>query len=248
MQRGDSLKKKQGQAVKAIFCESLSKSFGAKRVIEDLSLEICRGERVAFLGCNGAGKTTLIRILLGEYLYGGEVLVLGHSPRCERTELLRKVAFVPQLPPPLRMPVQEIISFAIGTTGASRELIVGVAESLQLSINDIRSQPFNKLSGGQKQKLLIALALGRDVELLIMDEPAANLDPEARMAFFNLLEERTGDLTMLLSSHRIEEVSRLATRVIELDLGVIVRNESLIGETEQGSVLIENSTHLERGV
>jgi ABC-2 type transport system ATP-binding protein len=84
-----------------------------------------------------------------------------------------------------------------------------------------------KLSGGQKQKVLIALALRRNAELLVMDEPAANLDPDAREQFFTLLRERSPGRTMLISIHRLDDVSGLATRVVELDQGRVVEDRAL---------------------
>ncbi len=81
-----------------------------------------------------------------------------------------------------------------------------------------------------KQKLLIAIALGRDAQVLIMDEPAANLDPEARKIFFDLLAERVQNATMLISSHRLDEVSALVNRVVELDMGRVVLDETMANE------------------
>ena len=78
-----------------------------------------------------------------------------------------------------------------------------------------------------KQKLLIAIALGRDARVLVMDEPAANLDPEARKIFFDLLAERQEDATMLISSHRLDEVSALVNRVIEMDMGKVVLDDKV---------------------
>jgi hypothetical protein len=81
-----------------------------------------------------------------------------------------------------------------------------------------------------KQKLLIAIALGRDAKVLVMDEPAANLDPQARKIFFELLAERAEHTTMLISSHRINEVSALVNRVVELDMGKVVLDEAIANE------------------
>ncbi len=100
-----------------------------------------------------------------------------------------------------------------------------VAGRLGLEVDRFRHQPFVKLSGGQKQKLLIAVALGRDSELLVLDEPAANLDPEARHIFFHLLAEKRDTAAMLISSHRLDEVAALVNRVIEMDQGNVVLDD-----------------------
>jgi ABC-2 type transport system ATP-binding protein len=170
--------------------EQVVKRFRRQEVLKGIDLTIERGHRVALVGSNGAGKTTLIRCLLGEYTCQGRVSVDGLDPREHREQVLAKVGFVPQLPPPLKMPVGQLIAFAAGVCGAEPERIEVMALRLGLDVSRMRRQPFVKLSGGQKQKLLISIALGRDTELLVMDEPAANLDPDARHIFFGLLAER----------------------------------------------------------
>jgi ABC-2 type transport system ATP-binding protein len=203
----------------------LAKTFRRQRVLDGIDLDIGLGERVALIGSNGAGKTTLIRCLLGEYTHDGEVTIDGRSPRRERTAVLGGIGFVPQLPPPLKMPVSQLVEFSAALSNADPTRIVGIAGRLGLDVAAIRSRAFVKLSGGMKQKLLIAIALGRDANLLIMDEPAANLDPEARRIFFELLAERQHNTTMLISSHRIDEVAALVNRVVELDLGKVVLDD-----------------------
>ena len=206
---------------------NVSKSFRRARILDGIQLEVGLGERVALIGSNGAGKTTLIRCLLGEYTHDGEVLIQGRNPRLDRTEVLGLIGFVPQLPPPLKMPVGQLIDFSAALCNTPAVRMHEIAIRLGLDIASILARPFNKLSGGMKQKLLIAIALGRDAKVLVMDEPAANLDPQARKIFFELLEERAQSATMLISSHRINEVSALVNRVVELDLGKVVLDESI---------------------
>jgi ABC-2 type transport system ATP-binding protein len=194
-------------------------------VLDAINLEIGIAERVALIGSNGAGKTTLIRCLLGEYAFDGRVTINGRDPRQERTAVLGSIGFVPQLPPPLKMPVSQLIDFSAALCGTDPAKIHELAKRLGLDLDPILARPFVKLSGGMKQKLLIAIALGREAKLLIMDEPAANLDPEARKIFFELLAERQDDTTMLISSHRLNEVSALVNRVIEMDMGKVVLDD-----------------------
>ncbi len=210
-----------------ICLEGLVKSFQKIRVLDSLDLTIEAGERIALVGSNGAGKTTLIRCLLGEYTHDGRVFVDGLAPRRDRAEVLKRVGFVPQLPPPLKMPVEDLIAFAAGVSGADGARIVRVAGELGLDAQEVGKRPFMKLSGGQKQKLLIAIALGRDARLLILDEPAANLDPAARRALFDMLAQRTND-TMIVSSHRVDEVASLVTRVVEMERGRVVFDDRLV--------------------
>ncbi|RIL06622.1 MAG: ABC transporter ATP-binding protein [Proteobacteria bacterium] len=219
-----------------IRAEALTKSFQRTRVLDALDLAVEDGERVALVGANGAGKTTLIRCLLGEYTYEGRLAVGGREPRGARTEVLRRTGFVPQLPPPLRMPVGGLLAFAAAVCGERTGPMEAVATRLGLDARALWKRPFGKLSGGQKQKLLIAIALGRACDLLVLDEPAANLDPQARRAFFALLAERP-HATMLISSHRIDEVAQLVSRVIELDRGKVVLDDRVAGTAALDAVL-----------
>ncbi len=215
----------------------LSKTFKRARVLDDIDLEIGLGERIALIGSNGAGKTTLIRCLLGEYVHDGEVTIDGRDPRRERTALLGLIGFVPQLPPPLKMSVQRLIDFSAALCGTDPARIVAIAERLGLDVASVAERQFVRLSGGMKQKLLIAIALGRDAKVLVMDEPAANLDPDARKIFFDLLAERQHDATMLISSHRLDEVSALVNRVVELDMGKVVLDDRVADDVSLSGML-----------
>ncbi len=217
--------------------QGVVKSFQRHEVLKGIDLTIERGHRVALIGSNGAGKTTMIRCLLGEYTREGEVTVDGMDPRIERQKVLSKIGFVPQLPPPLKMPVGQLLRFAASLCHTDPARMEDVAQRLGLEVGAIRQQPFVKLSGGQKQKLLIAIALGRDSELLVMDEPAANLDPEARHIFFQLLAERQEDVAMLISSHRLDEVASLVNRLLEMDRGKIVLDDKVADLVELSSRL-----------
>ena len=217
--------------------KQLTKSFKRRTVLDAIDLTIGVGDRIALVGSNGAGKTTLIRCLLGEYTYGGSVHVGGLSPRLDRRAVLRRIGFVPQLPPPLRMPVGQLIRFSAALCDADPARIEGVIERMGLDPVQIRRQPFVKLSGGQKQKLLIGIALGRESDILIMDEPAANLDPDARHVFFELLAEKRATSAMIISSHRLDEVAALVNRVIEMDQGRVVLDDHVADDVDMDSHL-----------
>ncbi len=115
-----------------IQAEQLTKSFGRVRVLDQLDLAVASGERVALVGANGAGKTTLIRCLLGEYTYAGKLAVSGCEPRAARTDVLRRIGFVPQLPPPLRMPVGRLLGFAATVCGGATQPMEAVSQRLGL--------------------------------------------------------------------------------------------------------------------
>lgn len=217
--------------------QNVAKTFRRARVLDGISLDIGIGERVALIGSNGAGKTTLIRCLLGEYTHDGEVSIDGLAPRDNRTAVLGSIGFVPQLPPPLKMPVGQLIDFSASLCGTDPARIHAIAKRLGLDVDAVLGRQFVRLSGGMKQKLLIAIALGRDAKVLVMDEPAANLDPEARKIFFELLAERQESVTMIISSHRLNEVSALVNRVVELDLGKVVLDDKVADDVSLAGML-----------
>jgi len=216
----------------------VSKQFRRDIVLNNIDLDISHGDRIALVGSNGAGKTTLIRCLLGEYNFQGKITVDGLEPRTHRTDVLKRIGFVPQLSPPLKMPVGQLIKFAAGVCDSKPEKMLEICHLLGLDVEQIKRRPFNKLSGGQKQKLLISIALGRDTDLLVLDEPAANLDPEARHTFFQLLAEKQQHAAMIISSHRLDEVAALVNRVIELDQGNIVLDDHVADQIDLASVLV----------
>jgi ABC-2 type transport system ATP-binding protein len=215
----------------------LEKSFRRIHVLKGLDLDVAKGDRIALVGSNGAGKTTMIRCLLGEYTHEGGVEVNGMDPRAHRCEVLGRIGFVPQLPPPLKMGVGLLIEFSARLCGSDPARMVAIAGQLGLDVGEMKNRPFVKLSGGEKQKLLIAIALGRDTDLLVMDEPAANLDPAARQTLFGLLAERRQDVSMIISSHRLDEVAALVNRVVELDRGRIVLDDHVDDKADMASVL-----------
>jgi ABC-2 type transport system ATP-binding protein len=217
--------------------EKLNKSFRRTHVLKGLDLEIDRGDRIALVGSNGAGKTTMIRCLLGEYTHEGVVTVNGLDPREHRCDVLGRIGFVPQLPPPLKLGVSHLIDFSARLCGSDPARMIEIAGRLGLDIGEMKNRPFVKLSGGEKQKLLIGIALGRDTDLLVMDEPAANLDPVARQVLFGLLAERREDVSMIISSHRLDEVAALVNRVVELDRGRIVLDDHVDDQVDMAGVL-----------
>jgi ABC-2 type transport system ATP-binding protein len=210
-----------------IKAEGLSKSFNKIEVLRGLDINWTSGERIALIGQNGAGKTTLIRCILGQYVYEGDLNILSRNPRKERVEILKEVGFVPQIPPPLKITVKEMLKFFSNISNVEEERFINIARELGLNIDESFSKPFVALSGGMKQKLLVSFALGREPKVLLMDEPSANLDPAAREIFFNYLAEYNKEALLILSSHRMAEIKGLVNRVVEMDFGKIVLDKKL---------------------
>ena len=206
----------------------LSKKFGSHLSLDNVNIAFNRGDSVALMGANGAGKTTLIRSILGYYHpNNGGVLVNGLDPIKERTEVLKHVSFVPQLPPPIKLSVSELLSYVCKSSGVEVKRIYHYAHEMKFDIKSNLGKSFFKLSGGMKQKLLIAISLAKESEIVIYDEPTANLDPKAREDFYTLIQESKNEKLALFVTHRIEEVEAIVNRQVYMDLGKVVSDEKI---------------------
>lgn len=208
--------------------KELTKKFANQISLDNVSLNFDQNDSAIIMGQNGAGKTTLVRSILGEYIPSkGSVSINGHNPFKNREQALKHIGFVPQLPPPIKLNVSELINYAVVSSGSSKEQIITLCEKMDLDIQSNFNKLFFKLSGGMKQKLLISIALSRNPKIFIFDEPTANLDPKGRESFYSLLNEFKDDRIMIFISHRIEEVNHIVNRKIEMDLGKVILDEKL---------------------
>lgn len=205
----------------------VTKRFGGVTALDGVSLSIESGEHVAFIGTNGSGKTTLLRALLGLVRVEGRVAIGGVDVAREPEIALRSVAYIPQIAPPIDAPVREVVRAHAALRGKTEEQIWSRARHLGLDPSTARTKRFTDLSGGMKQKLLAAMALASEAPVLVCDEPTANLDGEARAAFFEQLAERPRAGIVVLCSHRLEEVRQLVRRVVELRDGRLVRDATI---------------------
>ncbi len=208
--------------------KNVTKSFQGTKVLDDVNMQILSGDRVAMMGPNGAGKTTLIRAMLGFYhINSGKILVNGFDPIKQRVKVLEGISFIPQLPPPIKLSLDEMISFISKSSGVPKEAIYEEASKMDLDVKANKHKQFLKLSGGMKQKLLIAIALSKKSSLLVFDEPTANLDPRAREHFYKLLTNLDSSCSTLFITHRLDEIEGLVNRKIYMDLGKIVEDEKI---------------------
>lgn len=208
--------------------KNLTKTSGVQNSLDNISLELNKGDSVIIMGQNGAGKTTLIRSILGQYIpSSGTIEVAGNNPFKNRVDTISKVGFVPQLPPPIKLTVEELINFAIHSSNISKKSVVELCLKMDLDLNEHMKKVFFKLSGGMKQKLLIAIAIAKNPEIFIFDEPTANLDPKGRENFYEIMKEYNKNRLIIFISHRIEEVLNLVNRKIELDLGKVILDEKI---------------------
>jgi ABC-2 type transport system ATP-binding protein len=208
--------------------QGVTKKFNKDRSLDDVSITFNKGDRVAIMGPNGAGKTTLVRAILGYYhVSSGQIRVSGFNPIKQRVEVVKNISFIPQLPPPIKLSCRELIDYVSKSSGCKRELIVENANKMGLDIKAQMHKSFFKLSGGMKQKLLISIAISKDSDILIFDEPTANLDPKGRDNFYGLLEGIKDDKILLFITHRLDEIEHLVNRVVYMDLGRVADDKIL---------------------
>ena len=206
--------------------KNLTKKFSSHISLDNVNIEFKKNEYIALMGPNGAGKTTLIRSILGYYHpNSGEVLINGLNPIKDRIKVLEHISFVPQLPPPIKLSLNELMQYIQASSNVNKELIMHYANEMKLDITANLNKSFFKLSGGMKQKMLIAISLAKKSNIIIYDEPTANLDPKARDDFYRLLEENEEDKILLFVTHRLDEIKDIVNRQVYMDLGKIVSDE-----------------------
>ncbi|WP_405781190.1 ABC transporter ATP-binding protein [Streptomyces sp. NBC_00859] len=213
------------------------KTFGAVRAVDGADLEIHRGETVALLGRNGAGKSTTISLLLGlDQPDSGTVRLFGRTP--EQAVRAGRVGAMLQAGQPIpRVTVRELVAFVASTYPHP----LPVAEALDMAgLGEYGARRVDKLSGGQMQRVRFAVALSGNPELIVLDEPTAALDVEARRAFWDSMRAyaRRGN-TVLFSTHYLEEADSNADRIVVIHQGRIVADGSseLLKRSAGGSLV-----------
>jgi ABC-2 type transport system ATP-binding protein len=208
--------------VSAVSVTDLHKSYGGRPALRGIGFEIQEGEVFGLLGPNGAGKTTTVEILEGYRTRdAGQVDVLGHDPQRSERAFRERIGVVLQhseMWPNLT--VAETLGVFAGYYRAPRD----VSETIELvGLQQKRGERVKTLSGGQKRRLDLALALIGDPELVFMDEPTTGFDPQARRAAWEMIRGlRTLGKTILLTTHYLDEAQQLADRLAVLRDGEIV--------------------------
>ncbi len=207
-----------------ISIEHLSKNYGRHKVLEDVTLSIPQG-MFGLLGGNGSGKTTLMRILATVLdPTGGRVRINGVDLK-EKKAIRRIVGYLPQefsMYP--RMSVYSALDYlgllAELPAKVRRERIQGLLE--QVNLEQERSKPFGRLSGGMRRRFGIAQALLNDPQVLILDEPTAGLDPDERLRFYRLLRQLSAGRIILMSTHVAADIEATCQRAAFLSAGRVV--------------------------
>ncbi|MCK7623455.1 ABC transporter ATP-binding protein [Streptomyces sp. RS10V-4] len=202
----------------------VTRSYGAVRAVDGLTLRIAPGETVALLGRNGAGKSTTLALLLGLLPpTDGTVRLFGGPPEAA-VRAGRVGAMLQEGRPVPRVTVRELLTFVTGAH--PRPMDVG--EALELAgLGGLAGRRIDRLSGGQAQRVRFAVALAGNPELLVLDEPTAALDVEARRAFWDSVRgyARRGN-TVLFSTHYLTEADEFADRIVVVDRGRVAADGS----------------------
>jgi len=220
---------------------NLKKYFGPTRAVDDVSFELSSGQVVGFVGPNGAGKTTTMRILATlDEPTAGDALIDGVSVVEEPERARRLIGYVPDsLPAHRDISVHEYLDFfarAYGLKGARREKVVTSVEEFT-NLAGIRDKTLNALSKGMKQCVSLARALLHDPPALIMDEPAAGLDPRARIELRELIRALSSQgKAVLISSHILTELAEIC------DGAVIIEHGKILMAGRVGELLTDNAS------
>ena len=218
----------------ALEVERLSKRFGDRVAVADISFRIARGEAVGLLGPNGAGKTTTVSMISGLIRPdAGRVVIAGQDLGGRTDPIKRKLGLVTQ-----ELAIIEELSaranlrfFGELQDLDPRTLAAAVSRCLSLfGLSDCADMPSRRLSGGMKRRLNLAVALLHDPDLIVLDEPTVGIDPQSRNAIFDGLEALRGmGKSILYTTHYMEEAERLCDRMVIIDHGRVIADDTLRG-------------------
>ncbi len=209
--------------------KNLSKSYGNKLAVNDISFSVGEGEILGFLGPNGAGKSTTMNILTG-YLSssGGEAVINGADILEDPAAAKRSIGYLPELPPLyLDMTVTEYLNFVYDLKKCKLPRRSHLAEICSLvKITDVSRRVIRNLSKGYRQRVGLAQALVGNPKVLILDEPTVGLDPKQIIEIRTLIKRLGKNHTVILSSHILSEVQAVCDRIVVIDKGRLVANDT----------------------
>jgi len=214
-----------------VLAQHVTKWYGPRRAVSDVSFAIDRGEIVGLLGPNGSGKSTIFRMLTG-YLVptSGRLEVAGHDVVARSLAVRRAISYVPEDAPLYdHMRVGEFLRFMAEIKGlrgtSARRAVEQAAERLDLA--GVMTLLTGKLSRGFRQRVSIAQALLGDPQLLVLDEPTSGLDPHQVIGVRDLVRSLAGSHTVLIASHILSEIEKIASRVMILLDGTLLTDDAL---------------------
>ena len=211
--------------------QNVSKRYGNKLAVNDVSFTIKKGEILGFLGRNGAGKSTTMNIVTG-YISASSCRVLldGHDILEEPREVKRRIGYLPEMPPLyMDMTVDEYLKFVCAIKDVKPSYVKSHLDDITelIRITDVRKRLIKNLSKGYKQRVGMAQALVGNPEVVIMDEPTVGLDPKQIIEIRKLIKQLGEDHTIVLSSHILHEVADVCERVVIINQGKIVAQDTL---------------------
>jgi ABC-2 type transport system ATP-binding protein len=213
-----------------ITLESVSKRYGSRTIVEDLSFGVAKGEIVGFLGPNGAGKTTTMRMIAGvTAATTGRVMVAGYDMATENAQAARKIGYAPEHPPVYdALDVSAYLRFVARAKGVPRAEIAADLDyaTSACRLESVFRKEVYKLSKGYRQRLGLAQALIGKPEALLLDEPTAGLDPGQIQETREVIRSFGRDHAVLLSTHILPEVTMICGRVAIIDHGRLLAIDS----------------------
>lgn len=211
-------------ATMSLEISSLTKKFGNQTALNNISLSIGKNEIIGLLGPNGAGKSTLMKSITGVLaIEEGEINFNGLNIAVNETESKRRIGFLPENNPLYpEMYIREYLSFVANLHKIPKERIDEVIELVGLTPE--KSKKISQLSKGYKQRVGLAQAILHSPDLLILDEPTNGLDPNQIIEIRNVIREIGREKTVILSTHIMQEVEALCTRVILIHNGNIIQD------------------------
>jgi ABC-type multidrug transport system ATPase subunit len=227
--------RKRGSGVRVMIeTRGLTKSYSTARALDGVCFTAREGEVVALLGSNGAGKTTLLKCLLGLIHFEGAARVGGVDVSMFGKQVRRMIGYLPQTPGfPSHLTAGEALAYFAALRGLRDEDIDTRLDTLGLIPH--AAKRVSALSGGLRQRLGLAVALLGDPSVLLLDEPVANLDPEGRALFTDLIADlKARGRTVLLSTHAFDMLEQVADRALVLSGGSVTYDGSLDGLTRRG--------------
>ncbi|QEC68495.1 gliding motility-associated ABC transporter ATP-binding subunit GldA [Panacibacter ginsenosidivorans] len=227
----------------SIVVNSLLKTYGAQKAVNNISFSIEKGEIVGFLGPNGAGKSTTMKIITGYLLQdAGDASVCDINVIKRPIEAKKKIGYLPESNPLYYdMYVKEYLSFVAGVYAIPNRKSA-VDKTIELvGLTPEKHKKIGQLSKGYKQRVGLAAALLHDPEVLILDEPTTGLDPNQIIEIRNVIKEQGKHKTVLFSSHIMQEVQAICDRVIIINKGELVADDSvnnLLGRKYKNEVVL----------
>jgi len=213
----------------SITIEKVSKNYGDQEALSDISFSLKKGEIVGFLGPNGAGKSTLMKIICCYLLQdNGNVKVCNLDTKEQELLVKSKIGYLPENNPLYsEMYIKEYLSF-VGSIYKIKNLKERVSEIIeQTGLATEKQKKIKTLSKGYQQRVGLAAALIHNPEILILDEPTTGLDPNQLVEIRKLIKQVGKDKTVLLSTHIMQEVDKMCTRVVIINKGKIVDDKKI---------------------